>query len=131
MKCTEVFYKRDFVSTTAKDAYLKACEFVAKYILSKNSKVEADKLVWNIQRVTDTENSSPTFRLIISYQFDDKEFNKSKCDICKEFHRSFYVNQDYNCSSCKKEGYRKNIEGKLSIGTAQYRKVLDNELQGL
>lgn len=128
MKCTEVFYVRQFTDRSSKLAYLKACEFIAKNIISKNSKVEADRVVWNIQRTEDDKDGLPTFRLTLSYVFDDKEFSKSKCDVCKEFHKSFFINQDYNCSTCKKEGYRKNIDGKLSIGTAYYRKLLDNEL---
>lgn len=124
------FYERDFKDEDSKAAYLKACKFVASNVISKGSKVEVSKVTWNIQRVDD-KGDLPTFRLELYYTFDDTQFMEQTCNACKEFHKSFFINQDYNCSRCNKVGYEKNVNQKLMIGAEYFRKLLENELNAL
>ena len=128
MEYIKKFYERDFKSDDSKKAYLKACKFVASNIISKGSKVEVSKVTWDVVRV---EGDLPTFRLTLYYKFDDKEFMKQTCDACKKFHKSFFINENFNCNRCNKVGYEKNIEQKLLIGTDYFRKLLDDELNKL
>lgn len=127
----EKFYERNFKAKNSKDAYLKACKFVASNIVSKGSKVEVTKVTWDITKVETKEDDLPTFRLSLYYKFDDTDFMKQSCKSCKEFHKSFFINEDYNCSRCNKIGYKKNIEQKLSIASEYFKKILDNELNKL
>lgn len=122
------FYEREFKNTDPKKAYLKASKFVASNIISKASEVEVSKVTWNIDRV---EGDLPTFRLTLYYKFDDTEFMKQTCEACKQFHKSFFINENFNCSRCNKVGYEKNIEQKLLIGAEHFKKKLDNELNKL
>jgi hypothetical protein len=122
------FYERDFKDENPKNAYLKASKFVASNIISKGSKVEVSKVTWDIVRV---EGDLPTFRLTLYYKFDDTEFMKKTCETCKQFHKSFFINENYNCNRCNKIGYEKNIEQKLLIGTEYFKKLLDDELNRL
>lgn len=126
----EKFYEREFKAKDSKDAYLKACKFVAGNVVSKSSKVEVTKVTWDVVRV---ENGSdlPTFRLTLYYKFDDTQFMQQSCDACKQFHKSFFINENYNCSRCNKIGYENNIKQKLIIGSEHLRKMLDNELEAL
>jgi hypothetical protein len=124
------FYEKKFKAEDSKDAYLKACKFVASNIISKGSKVEASKVTWDVTRIED-EDDLPTFMLTLYYKFDDTEFMKSTCETCKQFHRSFFINEDFNCSRCSKVGYEKNVSQKLSIGSDYLRKMLDYELNKL
>lgn len=126
----EKFYQKDFKAQSGKDAYLKACKFVAGHIISKGSKVEVERVTWDVIRVEE-ENDLPTFRLSLYYKFDDTEFMKQTCKACKEFHKSFFINEDFNCSRCNKVGYEKNIKQKLLIASEYFKKTLDNELLGL
>ena len=122
------FYERDFKDEDPKKAYLKASKFVASNIISKGSKVEVSKVTWDVVRV---EGDLPTFRLTLYYKFDDTDFMKQTCDSCKQFHKSFFINENFNCNRCNKVGYEKNIEQKLLIGTEYFRKLLDDELNKL
>lgn len=128
MICIQKFYERDFKDEDPKKAYLKASKFVASNIISKGSKVEVSKVTWDVVRV---EGDLPTFRLTLYYKFDDTDFMKQTCDACKQFHKSFFINENFNCSRCNKVGYEKNIEQKLLIGTEYFRKLLDDELNKL
>ena len=123
------FYEREFKAEDAKRAYLKASKFVASNIISKGSKVEVSKVTWDIQRVDDGD--LPTFRLTLYYKFDDTEFMKRTCDACKGFHKSFYINENFNCDRCNKVGYEKNIQQTLLTGASYFRDLLDNELNNL
>ena len=120
------FYEKTFKSESSKDAYMKACKFVASKVVSNTSKVEAAKIAWEIIKEKDVD--LPTFRLVLYAKFDDTEFMKQTCQACKDFHCSFFVNENYNCSRCNKAGYEKNIQQKLGNITDYLRKILDNEL---
>ena len=128
MVCIKKFYEREFKAEDSKNAYLKACKFVASNIISKGSKVEVSKVTWDVVRV---EGDLPTFCLTLYYKFDDTDFMKQSCDACKEFHKSFFINENYNCNRCNKVGYEKNIEQRLLTGAEYFRKMLDDELNKL
>lgn len=123
----EKFYEREFKSKASKDAYMKACKFVAANIMSRKSKVEASKVVWDVKRVNE-EDDLPTFKLSLYYKFDDSEHMENTCKACKEFHKSFFINENYNCDRCNKVSYEKSIKQKLSIATEYFKKILDDEL---
>lgn len=130
MQYIEKFYERNFRAESSKDAYLKACKFVASTILSKGSKVEVSRVTWDVTNVS-SEGDLPTFRLTLYFKFDDTEFMQKTCEACKEFHKSFFINENFNCDKCNKVGYEKNIKQKLMIGTEYLRKLLDDELNKL
>ena len=130
MICIKPFYEREFKAKKSKDAYLKACKFVASNIISASSKVEVSKVTWDVVRVSN-DDDLPTFRLTLYYKFDDTQFMKQTCEACKEFHQSFFINENYNCNRCNKVGYEKNVDQKLMIGSEYLRKQLDDELNRL
>lgn len=130
MICIKPFYEREFKAKKSKDAYLKACKFVASNIISASSKVEVSKVTWDVVRVSN-DDDLPTFRLTLYYKFDDTQFMKQTCEACKEFHKSFFINENYNCNRCNKVGYEKNVDQKLMIGSEYLRKQLDDELNRL
>lgn len=130
MICIKPFYEREFKAKKSKDAYLKACKFVASNIISASSKVEVSKVTWDVVRVSN-DDDLPTFRLTLYYKFDDTQFMKQTCEACKEFHKSFFINENYNCNRCNKVGYEKNVDQKLMIGSEYLRKQLDEELNRL
>lgn len=130
MKYIEKFYERKFIAEDTKTAYLKACKFVASNIVSEGSKVEADKVTWKVEKVN-SDDGLPTFMLTLFYTFDDVEFMEKTCNACKEFHKSFFINENFNCDRCNKVGYAKNIQNKLLIGSEYFKKKLDSELDRL
>lgn len=130
MICIKPFYEREFKAKKSKEAYLKACKFVASNIISASSKVEVSKVTWDVVRVSN-DDDLPTFRLTLYYKFDDTQFMKQTCEACKEFHKSFFINENFNCNRCNKVGYEKNVDQKLMIGSEYLRKQLDDELNRL
>ncbi len=109
--------KKEFSDDESKEAYLKACKWVAVNIVSK---VEAGPdTFWNITRKKDT--SLPTFVLEVHTMIDSADHEKSFCGACKEFHKSFFINEAYNCNSCKFLAFTKQVEQRLSI-KKQHRK---------
>lgn len=117
--------KKEFSDEDSKEAYLKACKWVATNIISK---VEAGSdTFWNITKKKDTR--LPTFVLDVHTMIDSVDHEKSFCGSCKEFHNSFFINEEYNCNSCKFMAFTKQIEQRLVI-KKQYRKEkmgLDNK----
>ena len=109
------FFEKNFSSEHSKDAYLKACKWLAKYIISK---VEIGETFWKIDRLPDTD--LPTFKLELHAMLKETDFRKAFCDTCKSFHSSFYLNQQYNCDRCNMTSYYKQAEKKLEI-KRQYR----------
>ena len=128
MEYIQKFYEREFRDEDPKKAYLKASKFVASNIISKGSKVEVSKVTWDVVRV---DGDLPTFRLTLYYKFDDTKFMEQTCEACKQFHKSFFINENFNCNRCNNVGYEKNIEQKLTIGADYLRQLLDNELNKL
>lgn len=131
MKYVHEFYKRSFKAEDSKNAYMKACKFVASNIISDKSKVEASKVTWTVQKVKVEDGDLPTFQLTLYYTFDDTEFMKQTCDACKQFHKSFFINENFNCDRCNKVGYERNVTQKLMIGSDYFKKMLDDELTSL
>ena len=131
MKYIHEFYKQTFKAEDSKNAYMKACKFVANNIISDKSKVEASKVTWAVQRIKVEDGGLPTFQLTLYYTFDDTEFMKQTCDACKQFHKSFFINENFNCNRCNKVGYEQNVTQKLMIGSEYFKKMLDDELTSL
>lgn len=131
MQYIQKFYERKFRAQDSKEAYLKACKFVASNIISKGSRVEASKVTWDITKADETEEDLPTFQLSLYYKFDDTEFMAQTCNACKEFHKSFFINENFNCNRCNKVGYEKSVSQKLMVGAEYLRKMLDDELNKL
>lgn len=108
MKISKVFQK-EFSDGNSKKAYLKACKWVAKNIISK---IEMSN---SFIKYTKVNNNPVVFRIEVCCAMDDNEFAGGFCERCKQFHKSFYINDQYNCSTCKMQAYRKQFDQKLKI----------------
>ena len=103
------FFSKTFTGETTKEAYLKASNWVGKFIFSK---VEIGETFWKIEKIN---TNFPTVKLELYAMLDPSETEKSFCNRCQEFHKSFYINQDYNCNACRMQAYNKNVKDKLNI----------------
>lgn len=128
MQVSQQFYEKEFLDENSKkQAYLKTCEWVAKNLLSKTSKVEVSKITW---RITDAEKDLPTYKLELFVTYDEDEINNNMCEVCKQMHSAFYSNKTYTCGNCNKDAYRKKMQQKLDTGCGWFKeqvsKVLDS-----
>lgn len=107
MILSEKLFEKTFISKNTKDAFMKACKWIALNILNK---VEMGDITYRVIRI---ESDLPTFKLELFVNLEEKEFRDERCTRCKEFHRLFYINQDYNCSACRMMGYIDEAKGRL------------------
>ena len=110
------FYERNFEAENSKNAYLKACKWAATNVVNK---VEIGDTFWRIMKVKDA--NLPTFKIELFCLLDEKASREEFCEKCKEFHRSFFINQFYNCNSCNMRSYTECLKSRLKI-KKQYRK---------
>lgn len=108
MKLTIEIYKTQFSNEDSKEAYLKACKWLAKHIISK---VEFKDVLYTMEK--HYVNELPTFEITLYAVLDDTDDVKRICESCTEFHRSFYVNTQFNCNKCNMQAYRNQMIEKL------------------
>lgn len=97
---------------TEKDAYLKGCKQLAKYMASK----KYDNLSFTIKR-TDESNK---FIFTVYTNLDLGEEQRKYCKMCKEFHCSFFVNEEYNCNRCNLKNFLQRAGKKAQISKLFY-----------
>ena len=105
------FFEIQFSGENTKEAYLECCRWIAENVLKV--KVETGDILEKITKVSDT--SFPTFKLELYATLDEKKFREGFCNRCQEFHKAFYLNQQYNCDACNMVAYLKQMEERLKI----------------
>lgn len=103
------FFEKLFKSEDYKDAYIKATKWIANNVL----KVEIKDVTFKISKIDKTD--LPTIKLELFAGLDSNDLKNHRCMVCKEFHRSFYINQEYNCNACRMKGYLDEANQKLTI----------------
>lgn len=103
-------YTITFKGETTRKAYEKACKWVAKNIVSnldKNVNIQ-----WKIEKV---ENN--TVELVVFNVVNISEEKSKFCKICKDYHKSFFINENFNCSRCNMITFIKRLEEKERISS--------------
>lgn len=106
----------EFQANNEKEAYIKGCKNLAKYMASK----KYQNLQFRIER---TEEPN-TFRFILFTALDLGSDQRQYCKICKDFHCSFYINENYNCNRCNLKTFLSREEQKLRTSKSFYRREL-------
>ena len=50
--------------------------------------------------------------LNVYYFFDMDEVDACHCNVCKDVHKLFYCNPNYNCGECKYAAYKQRVQQK-------------------
>ena len=100
-----------------KEAYLKGCKKVAKYIASK----KYTKFSMTVDRVGSLDNS---FLFTLYADLDLNSEMNHYCKMCKEYHCSFYVNEEYNCSRCNLKNFMDRVKEKSNTSKNFYKGVM-------
>lgn len=100
-----------------KDAYIKGCKKVAKYVASK----KYTKFSMMVDRVANTQN---TFLFTLYTNLDLNQEMAHYCKMCKDFHCSFYVNEEYNCSRCNLKNFMDRMKEKAKTSKNFYKGVM-------
>lgn len=107
-----------FSGYNKKDVYLKGCKKLAKFIANPKYK--------NITlKVEEKDNNVFIFTLFSSIDIG-REVSEY-CKMCKNFHCSFYVNEEYNCSRCNLKNCMKRIKEKVGVSKMYYNSIIKKE----
>mgnify|MGYP000998550713 CR=1 FL=1 len=106
------FYQTSFTGKTAKEAYLRSCKWVAKYVISKEVEIGGETF-WKTEKILDAD--SPTVKLELYAMLDLEDSTKNFCTKCQEFHNLFYMNQQFNCNKCNYTAFKKQMYEKMTI----------------
>lgn len=105
-------------ANTEKEAYLKGCKKTAKYIASK----KYQKFSMTVKRVP---NSTNTFLFTLYTNLDLNEEMKHYCKMCKEYHCSFFVNEEYNCNRCNLKSFMERAKEKTKVSKNYYKEMMN------
>ena len=110
------FFEQVFKSQERKDAYLKACKWLAQNVISK---AEIGDILFKIEE--DKNSSSPAFKLELYCSIDSNDPINNFCNTCKKFHASFFINESYNCDRCNMKAFEGRMK-ELMVVKQAYRK---------
>lgn len=101
-----------------KEAYIKGFKKAAKYIASPNYK--------NIScKIESVDDVSFLFELYVN--IDISEELSHFCKMCKIYHASFFVNEDYNCSRCNLKTFMDRTKKKANVSKKFYEEKMKNK----
>jgi hypothetical protein len=115
VKIAVKFYQKTFTASEGEksnDVYNRLNTWLARNIIKK---VEMGETFWKVEHV---KADSPTFTLELWTMLDAEEGTKGFCERCREFHSSFFLNQQYNCDACNYIAFKKQMDQKLNIKKA-------------
>lgn len=101
---------------TEKEAYIKGCKQLARFMASK----KYTNLTFKIER-TEIPNE---FIFTMYTNIDLSEEQRKFCQLCKEYHCSFYVNEEYNCSRCNLKNFLSRARSRTEISKNFYKKEM-------
>lgn len=101
-----------------KEAYIKGCKKSAKYVAS----TEYKNISCKIERLSDN-----TFKFILFTNIDITDELKHYCDMCKTYHCSFFVNEEYNCARCNLRAFFDRTKKKVDISKKFYEEKVKNK----
>lgn len=119
IKYSEEFAKKDFTSDTMKEAYMKAVKWYATNILSND--ILKDVQV-SYEKVDD--GGKPKIRMRLFASLDESTLRRNHCEICKETHKLFYINEETNCNWCKLKAYQERMKDTIKQKRTAYRETL-------
>jgi uncharacterized paraquat-inducible protein A len=126
MKFTVKYFEKMFYNDDSKEAYLEACKWLATNVISK---VEVRDSLVQITKLPQEKSDLPTFKLELFAQLDDTEERSRFCERCQEFHKLFYINQQFNCDKCNMTAYNENMKTRLitkkGLRKGQLRKIVE------
>lgn len=94
-----------------KEAYIKGFKRAAKYIASPKYR--------NIScKIESLDDTSFLFSLYVNIDISEELLHF--CNMCKTYHSSFFVNEDYNCSRCNLRTFMERLTKKANVSKKFY-----------
>ena len=125
MNISTTFYNKTFAHEDKKEAYKRATNWIAKYIVT--SRDDNKETIFKIEEIKNT--AVPTFKVILMCSLETKDEEDSFCESCKSYHKAFFINQEYNCNACKYKAFLNRMSDKLSVKMNYRRDKLKHKLE--
>lgn len=103
--CEEI-KRKEFSDEQSKEAYLKACKWLAKNIYSRDE--FAKYLVVNIEKKKKCK--LPTFVVKIYISINEDEVSELHCKMCRTKNNIFYQIDKTDCDFCVHTAYKRRLE---------------------
>lgn len=107
MNCVEKVFSKKFENKNKKEAYLKACKWLATNIISKK---ELSEVVFEIKERKVVDGFC--FVLILHVSLNELKLFEGHCTVCRTINSNFFQNNEA-CGTCRAKAYRYRIESKL------------------
>lgn len=114
---SEEFARKKFTAESKKDAYMKAVKWVATNVIAK---VELQNVMIRYEK----DEQFPTVTVHLYVAMTEKELRERHCNICKEMHKAFFINENCNCSWCNAKAYQERTNQSISEKKTYYREIL-------
>lgn len=118
MYLTEKVCSFTVIADSKKEAYLKGCKKAAKYVGSQKYRNMSSK----IENVGQNE-----FVFTLFTNIDLSPEIAQFCKMCKEYHCSFFVNEEYNCSRCNLKTFMERTKQKAKVSKEFYKERMKNK----
>lgn len=124
VRYSEKFYSKKFSDGESKKAYLKACKWLAKYVLSKP---EFKNVEFSIDK--SEEDDAYVFELSLYAVLSEDELRERHCQICKETHSSFFISEETNCNWCRLGAYQRRMDKLIGSKVQYYKDCLNRHME--
>lgn len=116
-------FSKTFEGKTKKEAYFKAMNWVAKNIVHKQD--ENKETSFKVEELKGLV--FPSYKITLFCSLNTAEEENRFCENCKKYHKSFFINQDYNCSSCKHKAFMVRMHERLKVKRSYRRDKLKSK----
>jgi len=122
---TVKYFSKKFMSEeSSQKAFIKLCKWIDEHILSdkvlKETHFHIDKY-W--------EDGLYVCKLSLFAPLPDEESRESFCNSCKEFHKRFYINHQFNCDRCNMKARTEDIQQRLIVKKEYRKEILKRRLK--
>lgn len=121
MLVSKRYFAKTFAGADSKGTYLKACKWIAKHLINDKNLKDTH---WKITKNYNEKNEVFEYKLELFSYLEESETIDSFCARCKEFHKLFYINQQYNCDRCNMLARNKDMEDKLIVKEHYYKGII-------
>lgn len=108
------FAQKVFRGITTKEAYMKAVKWYASNIIAKDELHE-------VQVEFEKGTNQVTVKLFAVLK--EQDVRDRHCEICKEMHKSFFINEANNCSVCNASAYQRRLDQQISVKHGYYKEL--------
>lgn len=115
MKANIKIASYEYSGTSYGEAYLKGCKSLSKIL-------QHEQITMNVEKA-DEERHMVIFNIYANV--DMNESQREFCKICKEFHCSFFINEEYNCARCNLKAYLKRLKEKANVSKGYFKSQIE------